>query len=273
MENFLMTAGGGAGNMNVGDGLAAMFGSNLPSGVSPKQMEDMWKMLDDMAQNDPTEYKKLIDEQMTEMKSEIGKEKEVEEKKQTIQSEAAFCTKMRVAKIVEEKDRKKKAKEGEGIKLFDFAGSQIKESFAESQEKAEPLEEPIIYLNVVYHDSVVPPLDKGRDIADPKNDREWLIIPMVFSAPKERKNIEGKRVLTYDCHINTVVLLRMKEEARAMRSITNYMILKFQEHVEDEFVIHKKSIKYIKKRRYKCPKGTEAQTVAPFVLPKEHDVR
>ena len=84
LENFLRTAGGGAGNMNVGDGLAAMFGSNLPSGVSPKQMEDMWKMLDDMAQNDPTEYKKLIDEQMTEMKSEIGKEKEVEEKKQTI---------------------------------------------------------------------------------------------------------------------------------------------------------------------------------------------
>ncbi len=53
----------------------------------------------------------------------------------------------------------------------------------------------------------------------------------------------------------------MKEETRAMKSISNVIILKFQEYLEDEFVLHKKSIKFIKKRRYKCPKGTESQKV------------
>jgi|LauGreDrversion4_2_1035121.scaffolds.fasta_scaffold34011_4 hypothetical protein len=128
-------------------------------------------------------------------------------------------------------------------------------------------------MNVLYHENVVPPLDKGRDIANPKNDREWLIIPMIFNPPKERLNIEGKKCLTYDVYLNTAVVVRMKEEARAMRSITNYLILKFQEYIDDSFVIHKKTVKHLKKRRYKCPKGTESQRVLPFVLPKEHDLR
>jgi hypothetical protein len=67
--------------------------------------------------------------------------------------------------------------------------------------------------------------------------------------------------------------MKMKEETRAMRSISNYIILKFQEYVEDHFLIHKKSIKILKKRRYKHSNGSQAQMVEPFVLPKEHDLK
>lgn len=47
--------------MGIGEGLAAMFGGGpggpgLPKGIDPKQMESMWKMLDDMAAKDPEEY-------------------------------------------------------------------------------------------------------------------------------------------------------------------------------------------------------------------------
>jgi len=116
LEHFLRSASSHSGP-GIGEGLAQMFGANLPPGVSSRQMEEMWKMLDDMAQNDPEEYKRFIGEQMAEMKTEIGKEKEAEDKKQTITGQAAFCLKIRVAKVVEEKDRKK---ESGGIKLFDF---------------------------------------------------------------------------------------------------------------------------------------------------------
>jgi hypothetical protein len=38
-----------------------MFGGgNLPQGVDPKEMEAMWKMLDDMAESNPDQYKKFI---------------------------------------------------------------------------------------------------------------------------------------------------------------------------------------------------------------------
>ena len=49
----------------IGEGLASMFGGGaggpgLPQGVDPKQMEEMWKMLDKMAEKDPEEYQKFI---------------------------------------------------------------------------------------------------------------------------------------------------------------------------------------------------------------------
>jgi hypothetical protein len=74
---------------------------------------------------------------------------------------------------------------------------------------------------------VLPPLNKGRDLANPENDREWLIIPTVFSEPKERKNIEGKQILTYDCHVNSCVIAKMRKDPRAMKAITNFLLLKF----------------------------------------------
>ena len=100
-----------------------------------------------------------------------------------------------------------------GIKLFDFNDSQIKESFVGNDEKADPLENgPKLYLNVVYHDNVLPPLNDKRDLADPKNDRSWVIIPMVFTEPKTRKNMEGKTIMTWDCHVNAAVIAKMRED-------------------------------------------------------------
>jgi hypothetical protein len=125
----------------------------------------------------------------------------------------------------------------------------------------------------VYHDNVLPPLNEGRDLADPRNDRTWNIIPMVFTEPKTRKNIEGRTIITYDCHINAAVIAKMREDKRAMHSISNFIILKFQEHIEHEWLIHKKTIKILSKKKYKCGKGSNSTLVPQFVLPKEHDVR
>ena len=62
LEAFLRTAGGSSNSLSIGEGLAQMFGGgNLPQGVDPKEMEAMWKMLDDMAESNPDQYKKFID--------------------------------------------------------------------------------------------------------------------------------------------------------------------------------------------------------------------
>ena len=149
---------------------------------------------------------------MSEMKQEIAKEKKEEEKSQLITSEPSFSVRIYTARKVTgpPKDKKKASGSNEGLKLFDFNESQIRESFIDNDEKADPIDEPKFYLNVLYHDNVLPPLNKGRDLADPRNDREWLIIPMVFSEPKERKNLEGKLIITYDCHVNACVIAKMK---------------------------------------------------------------
>ncbi len=58
-----------------------------------------------------------------------------------------------------------------------------------------------------------------------------------------------------------------------MRSISNYIVMKFQEHVEDSYILHKRTVKFVNKKKYKCPNGSNAQIVQPFALPKEHDSR
>ena len=52
IENFLLSATSNGGGQGLGEGLAAIFGGmkgGLPPGIDPKEMEFMWKQLDDMA--------------------------------------------------------------------------------------------------------------------------------------------------------------------------------------------------------------------------------
>ena len=157
-----------------------------------KQMSGFWKFLDNLSESSPEEYNKFIQGQMSEMKEELKKEKDVETKNYTINSSPAFCMKVLVARKLDKKEEEKQQKKDDGIKLFEFNNeAQIKEAFADTSEKGDPLEEPKIYLNVVHHDKVLPPLNKWRDLADQQNDREWLIIPIVFTKPAFRQSLDG----------------------------------------------------------------------------------
>lgn len=70
--------------------------------------------------------------------------------------------------------------------------------------------------------------------------------------------MDGLQQIFYDGHVNTCVVDKMKEGDRQFKAIMNYFILKFQNHLKDQFVFNKKSIKFLKKRKYKEHKGTAA---------------
>ena len=72
------------------------------------------------------------------------------------------------------------------IKLFDFQKSEIERNFVQSEDNGEPLDQPKLYLNMLYHDKVLPPMKRDRSPADPKNDKDWGIIPVSFAPNKER---------------------------------------------------------------------------------------
>lgn len=133
-----------------------------------------------------------------------------------------------VAKRVDKKDQQS-AKQDIGIKLFDsYDDSQIKESFLDNDEKQDPLEEPKLFLNIVHCEQVLQPLNIKQDLADIKNDRDWQIIPIAFSAPQYRKSLDGLECIHYDAHVNTCVVDKMKEGNRTFKSIMNYVVMKFQ---------------------------------------------
>jgi hypothetical protein len=98
---------------------------------------------------------------------------------------------------------------GPEIKLFDMGQADIKENVLETEPNKDPMEGPKVVLNLVHNDIILPPLNKARDLADPLNDKEWMIIPISFDGPIKRKNLAGIEVWTYDGHINTCVVTQM----------------------------------------------------------------
>lgn len=80
---------------------------------------------------------------------------------------------MKPAKIVEQEKSQAPSQDAE-VKLFDFGQSeQIKESFVANRETEDPLEGPKLYLNVVYHDRMLPPISPNKDLGNPKDDSTW----------------------------------------------------------------------------------------------------
>lgn len=138
------------------------------------------------------------------------------------------------------------------VKLFDFAEKDmIKESFLHNKEASDPLDSPKLYVNVVYADKVLPPLNKNKDIADLKDDSTWQVIPIVFTEPKKRRNMANIECLHYDAHVNTCVVDKCKESQDRLRAIFNNIVQKFQHHVRFDYVLHKKSLKICKSKKYK----------------------
>ncbi len=127
-------------------------------------------------------------------------------------------------------------------------------------------------MNIVYHDRVLPPLNKDRDIANFKDDKTWQVIPVAFADPITRHSGSGQ-VLTYDAHVHSAVVNKMKESAANFQTILHYLVQKFQAHVKDKFYpLHKRSLKLIK-RKYKHGKGGTSNIVPPYVLPPQHDIQ
>lgn len=133
---------------------------------------------------------------------------------------------MRPCRLVDQSKKKEEPKKDDDIKLFDFGTAEIKESFVNNPDAGEPLDSHKLYLNIVYHDRVLPPLNKEKSFADPKQDKTWALIPVAFSAPVIRKSLSGQ-VYTYDGHVNPCVMKKMKENKTNFQNILHYIITKF----------------------------------------------
>ncbi len=121
-----------------------------------RQMEGYWKMLDNMSSENPDEYKKFVESQMGDMKQAKEEEEKLEQKKKTITSEPYFNLSVRPAKKI---DAARKVEKKDELKLFDFGSAEIKESFVDNPDQGAALESHKIYLNIVYNDRILPPLN------------------------------------------------------------------------------------------------------------------
>ena len=111
------------------------------------------------------------------------------------------------------------------IKLFDFdKNAEISKSFLENEDDGKPLDQPKIYLNICYHDKVLPPLKKDRTVASATDDKEWQIIPISWGQSKERWSGSGMKCIHIDGFVNTCIHDMFKKNVQKILAITNYII-------------------------------------------------
>lgn len=141
-----------------------------------------------------------------------------------IQSQPLCCIKILVSKIIV--NQKKEKELSDSIRLFDFDKStEINPNFIENEDQTDKaLEQPKIYLNIVYNEKVVPPLRKDREFANESDDKDWTIIPISFSPSKERWSGSGMKCIHIDAHVNTCVANMFKSSALKIGSITNNIL-------------------------------------------------
>ena len=147
----------------------------------------------------------------------------------------------------------------------------MKESWQSNKEQSEPLDGPKLYLNIVHHERVLPPLTKEKNFANPDDDSDWRIIPVVFTVPLKRNNMSNIECWHFDAHVSSCVVRRMKSSQAKFKAIWNYIILRFQNHLKTQFTLHKGSVKLSKGKKYKNALGN-AQTVRKFILPMKFQV-
>ena len=99
----------------------------------------------------------------------------------------------------------------------------------------------------------MPPLNAKKDLADPLDDKTWHIIPLCITVPIKRRNLANIECWHFDAHVNTCVTEKMRQSQDRFRAIWNYIIMRFQHHVQNQFLFHKRSIKLAKKKKYKNP--------------------
>lgn len=240
----------------------------LDDPATVKQMQGFWKHLDEMSSSDKKGYEDFIQKQMDEHKEWEKKNKEEREKKRIIQGTPLCVIKILVSKIIEQKQEKQLS---DSIKLFDFdQNAEFNQNFIETNDQSDkPLDQPKIYLNILWHDKVLAPMKKDRTFADPKNDTQWGIIPVHFQPSKERWSGSGMKCIHVDCYVNTCVANMFKTSVTKIGAITNYILQKFQSMLKDHYIFHKKSMKALKTKKYKAYRGSNTE-IPEIVLPEAY---
>ena len=120
-----------------------------------QKMAGFWRQLDNMSATDPAGYDEFIKKQKAEFEAEDKAKKAERERLRIVTSEMVCCIKILVSKVLVPK---KKADLSETIKLFDSGPEDINKSLLHNDDTGDALDQPKIYLNIVHHAKVLPPM-------------------------------------------------------------------------------------------------------------------
>ena len=259
-------------------------GLDLNVSEAKTQINNFWNYLDDLAKNNPEEYKKFISTQMKkgmEMAQEIKKEKQEKEKEQNEKKEETFLNENNLNSIYSQNILTKKEFDVFPFKCLRFKPIKIfKNNFEENLDnnpnilpeeiknqieklkftfgpqftdnafKSSIIQNRKIYLNILYSEDFYPPTDeKGNFLNEKQLDdtNNWKYIPTEFRYVGKQNSRSDTRCDFYDMIINKLVVDKMKKDNNLYKTMLGYIGKKFVIFTNDKFLLFTESVKIIEK--------------------------
>eukprot|EP00826_Nyctotherus_ovalis_P049728 TRINITY_DN6029_c0_g3_i1.p1 TRINITY_DN6029_c0_g3~~TRINITY_DN6029_c0_g3_i1.p1 ORF type:complete len:301 (+),score=72.94 TRINITY_DN6029_c0_g3_i1:437-1339(+) len=108
----------------------------------------------------------------------------------------------------------------------------------------------ILYVNICYTDSVIPPLKDNNELADPKDDSTWKLIPFSITKAVAIPSKDIKKIAA-DMDVSKVVHDVFMEKPTSRKAIADYLLRVVQKEFAAQYRVLLKSSKILKKRRYR----------------------
>lgn len=247
--------------------------------------QKLWEHLDNLAENNPEEYKKFIEAQMkngidaikTEntdkknygnknannsvqgevfnfTKDEVMLNKLFNNKKENIKSQPSICLRFKILKFIETKPESKME---DIIIKSNQVSSDINEvqkivfslQFTSDALSNKIIQDPKVYLNVVYSEDFYQPINS---LNKPENSIEkWNYIPTSFRPSGIKKSLRGIKCLIYDCLIHTSVAKALNTDDKTKSQILSYISRKFNIFLNCYCELYLKNVKILENHKYK----------------------
>ena len=260
-------------------------GLELNSTEAKTQINNFWNYLDELAANNPEEYKKFISAQMKKgvsMAQEIRKEKEFQNNNniksklnnitnQNIQVKKEFevypylCLRFKPLKILKndfETNEKEKNniffKENNSQEIIENPTIKFGNEFQDDAFSNKVIQNRKIYLNIIYSDDYYKPTDEqGNFLSNEKvsNENNWKYIPTEFRYNGKNNSMTGIRCDYYDVIVSSIIISKMKNNEQIYKSILGYITRKFIIFSNDKFILFTGSVKIIQEKLYKSIKS------------------
>jgi hypothetical protein len=235
-----------------------IFG-NINNDQAKTHINNFWTYLDELAEQNPEEYKKFISEQMKKGFNFNENQKNYEEA-QVLKVIPYLCLRFKVLCKIDYSNNSSDRLKIHSTNLNDIT-EVLKILFTPKFQITNTnkiLDEPKVYLNVLYSNEFMGPTDEqGNPLSDSdlKNIDKWKYIPSDFRYEGKKNSMTGKRCDFYDILISEKIATIIEKNQNFKSSILAHLVQKFSIFISEKYKLYTDNVKMLPHKKYKSIKS------------------
>jgi hypothetical protein len=218
---------------------------NISDDQAKTQINNFWSYLDELNEKNPEEYKKFISQQLKTGLQQSDPKKATVNVGGSTRVNYYICLRFKLSKVKTTSDVSVKVHERQSINevpkiLFSY-------EFQSQAFGKDIIEDPKVYLNIVYSDNYYLPVDEhNQQLKNPNDDNSWKYIPTQFRYNGKRTSMSNRQVEFYDVLVHSIIIEKIRNNEELKKSILAYISRKFAIYLENKYELFFKNVKLIK---------------------------